>query len=350
MDKAKGWRRVGRWALRGGLGLLGLLGVVIAAGATYEALGRRAAVHDYPAQGRMVDIGGRRIHLDCRGSGSPTVVFESGLGSGGSLDWSLVHDQIAKTTRACAYDRAGIVWSDPKTTPQDGDAVARDLHAALAVAHVDGPLVLVGHSIGGPYITSYTGLYGGQVAGLVFVDGSRPDQVARLNAVTGSNTHPGQMARTMHIGQALRWTGLVRWLTSGRESPRLPARANAEIAAYGPASMSGMAAELDGFDRTMASAARVRSFGDRPMVVLTAMKPLAPRELKMLKLTPEQGARMKQTWRALHTEQLAMSRHSRQQIVPDSGHYIQIERPDVVVDAVDEVVAAVRQKGSPQTP
>jgi len=110
----------------------------------------------FPLQGKLVDIGGRRIQLDCRGTGSPIVIFESGLDINGSLSWSAVHDEIAKTTRACAYSRAGIMWSDPKDGPQNAKTIAEDLHAALAAAGEKPPFVLVGHSLGGPYIMTYT--------------------------------------------------------------------------------------------------------------------------------------------------------------------------------------------------
>ena len=141
----------------------------------------------------MIDIGGRSIHLDCRGTGSPTVVFESGLDNYGSMSWAKVQDSVATTTRACAYDRAGVMWSDPSDARQNSDAIASDLHGALTAAGESAPFVLVGHSLGGPYVMAYTKKYGKQVAGLVFVDASHPDQVQRLNAVL---KHPVTGGRT----------------------------------------------------------------------------------------------------------------------------------------------------------
>ena len=105
-----------RWIRRIALGLVGLVVLVVAVGAAYEAFARRRAARTYPPPGKLVDIGGRHMQLDCRGAGSPTVVFESGLDVAGSLSWSAVHDSIARTTRACAYSRAGIMWSEPRPT------------------------------------------------------------------------------------------------------------------------------------------------------------------------------------------------------------------------------------------
>src|SRR5688572_8575029 len=102
-----------KWLRRIGLGFVALVLLLVSVGAAYEAMGRRNARRDFPPPGRLVDIGGRRIHLDCRGTGSPIVVLEAGLDTRGSLAWGTVHDSIAKTTRTCAYSRAGIMWSDP---------------------------------------------------------------------------------------------------------------------------------------------------------------------------------------------------------------------------------------------
>lgn len=350
MTKPTGWWRVRRWVKRILMGIVPFLIVALILGMIYEAFGRRSARADYPPSGQLVDVGERKMHIDCRGTGSPTVIFESGLGTGGSLDWSLVHDDTAGFTRVCAYDRAGIMWSESKNTPQDAAAVAEDLHELLKEAGISGPLVLVGHSIGGPYTRTYVGKYGEQVAGLVMVDPSHPDQVARLGAITGIDVHPRQASTLMHAAKALAWTGIVRFVASRSEVPKLRSAADtkklreamATKFAYFSTSVDGGTAELDGYDRTQAEARAVRSFGDRPLIVLTAMAPFTPQQLKASGLTPDQGARFKEEWRKLHAEQAAFSTRGRQQVVPDATHFIQVDRPDVVVAAVREVVDAVR--------
>jgi pimeloyl-ACP methyl ester carboxylesterase len=350
MTKLTGWRRARRWLKRILLGLLALLILALVVGVIYEALGKKNAAEKYPPRGQLVDVGGRKMHIDCRGTGSPTVILESGLGTGGTTDWTLVHDEISAFTRTCAYDRAGIMWSDPKDTPQRASAVVDDLHALLKGAGINDPLVLVGHSIGGPYTRTYVGKYGDQVAGLVMVDPSHPDQVARLGKVVGINVHPKQSATIMHAATALSWTGLTRFLISGADRPKLRTAAEtkrlgdalAMSAAYGSTSVTGSRSELTGFDDTMADARAVHSFGNRPLIVLTAMAPMKPEQLKGLGLKAEDGARFKQEWKQLHTEQAAFSTRGRQQLVPDATHYIQVDRPDVVIAAVREVVDTVR--------
>lgn len=350
MTKLTGWRRVRRWAKRILLALLALLILILVVGVIYEALGKKNAAEKYPPRGQLVDVGGRKMHIDCRGTGSPTVILESGLGTGGTLDWTLVHDEISGFTRTCAYDRAGIMWSDPKDTPQRASAVVEDLHTLLKGAGINDPLVLVGHSIGGPYTRTYVGKYGDQVAGLVMVDPSHPDQVARLGKVVGVNVDPKQSLTVMHVATALSWTGLTRFLISRVEKPKLRTAAESKrlgdslaiSAAYGSTSVKGSRSELEGFDDTMADARAVHSFGNRPLIVLTAMAPMTPAQLKGLSLKAEDGARFKQEWKQLHTEQAAFSTRGRQQLVPDATHYIQVDRPDVVIAAVREVVDTVR--------
>ncbi|PKQ00367.1 MAG: alpha/beta hydrolase [Alphaproteobacteria bacterium HGW-Alphaproteobacteria-13] len=339
------WRRVLRWLKRILLGLLALLLLALVAGAIYEALGRRDAERTHPPRGQMVDVGGRKMHIDCRGTGSPTVIFESGLGTGGTIDWTLVHDRIASFTRACAYDRAGIMWSEPKGTPQRAAAVADDLHALLKGAGITDRLVLVGHSIGGPYTRTYVGKYGDGVAGLVMVDTSHPDQVARLGKVARTDADPRKVAWIMHSAKALAWTGAVRLAMAKAGQGKLPRDAAARMAAYASLSVNGATAELDGFGATMDDARTVRSFGNRPLIVLTAMAPFKPAELKGLGIKASDGARFKQEWRRLGAEQAALSTRGRQQVVADAGHYIQIDRPDVVIAAVREVVDEVRAGG-----
>ena len=135
------------------------IAVVLLSGATYEAAMRRQAFREFKVPGRLVDVGGgRRIQIDCRGQGSPTVVLEAGLDGYGSLAWATVHDSIAVTSRVCAYSRAGIMWSDPSSGEFSSESVARDLHAALEAAGESAPLVLVAHSLGGPYAMTFTNL------------------------------------------------------------------------------------------------------------------------------------------------------------------------------------------------
>ncbi len=319
-------------------------------GSVYEMIGRCRAANQFPVIGELVDIGGRRIQLDCRGVGRPTVVFESGLDLNGSLSWSAIHDQIAKTTRACAYSRAGIMWSDPSGGVQNGKTISEDLHFTLLNAGEKAPYVLVGHSMGGPYIMIYTKYFGSEVAGLIFVDASHPDQVERFQAIA-SLTQPVWLRLIAKAGAALAWTGITRGIVvpllkkSAREYWRLrkwPAFTSEAVLAYSPTSLDSMLKETDAFYESLAEAGTVRQLNDRPVFVLTGMEPMSTEVLAYFKLTPVQGRQYQEIWKNMHDEEASWSTQSQHQVVFDAGHYIQFDQPDVVISAVLSVVNRVR--------
>ncbi|HET7189464.1 MAG TPA: alpha/beta hydrolase [Gemmatimonadaceae bacterium] len=335
-----------RWLRYVALGLGAIAALVLLVGVIYEQNGHRIAARDYPPRGRLVDIGGRRLQLDCRGAGSPTIVFESGLALDGSLSWALVHDSIARFTRACAYSRAGLLWSDPRAGPQTGSSVAEDLHALLRAAGEAPPLVLVGHSSGGAYVVAYTQRYGGDVAGLVLVDASHPDQVARFREVTPVTLH--QSMRGPAIASRFAWTGLVRMATSGMPGqPHEPVEVTRTKAAYASTSLKAVVKEANGLDATFAEVGRAHQLGERPLFVLTAGAPTPADELKAMQMTPAQGQRRKEIWIALQNEEAGWSSHSQHTVVDDATHAIQLDRPDVVIAAVRSVVDSVRARRGP---
>ena len=333
------------WLRRIAVGLAVLVAIALLSGASYEQLMRRRAASVFPAPGRLVDVGdGRRIQIDCRGAGAPTVVLESGLDHLGSLSWVTVHDYIATTTRVCAYSRAGIMWSDASDAAFDVASAARDLHTALAAAGERAPYVLVGHSIGGAYVMSFTHAYPAEVRGLVFVDASHPDQFARFRDITGKSLvpPPGEVK----LGAALAWTGLVRLLPAGAAPPSWPAETRRVVPSFLPLSVAGLAKETPAVPATLAAVREMRQLGDRPLVVLTAGREQPQAALHAMGVTREQGMRLRDTARVLHDDQTSWSRQGRHELVPDAGHYIQFDRPEVVVRATREIVHAVRASGA----
>jgi pimeloyl-ACP methyl ester carboxylesterase len=331
-------------------GFVALLVLTLAFGVFYEMLGRKTAIRNFPPPGKLVDIGGRRIHLDCRGSGSPTVVFESGLNTNGSLSWLAVHDEIAKTTKACAYSRAGIMWSDTNDSPQNGKSIAEDLHAALTKADEERPFVLVGHSLGGPYIMTYTKYFGEDVAGVVFVDASHPDQIERFKDLTIPVSWLQKIEQKYtelkyKTGATLHWTGVVRVVSASHDKdPQLSLYDDQAVKAYASTSLGAMLKEDDAIKDTLTEAGTFRKLGGRPLFVLTAMKSLPDEALAEMKWSSEQAKHQKYIWKQMQDEEATWSTDSQHQLVPDAGHYIQFDRPDVVVAAVRSVVEKVLAK------
>jgi pimeloyl-ACP methyl ester carboxylesterase len=306
------------------------------------------AAKAHPVHGKLVDVGGgRHIQIDCRGENGPTVVFQSGGDMLGSLGWTPVLEKVSQTARACAYSRAGILWSDPATGQFDPQEVAHDLHAALEAAGEKPPYVLVAHSRGGLYNMIFAGLYRDEIAGLVFADSSHPDQELRFREAglpAGEYVTPAQ-----ELGLAFRWTGLLR-LTPYPTDPSIAD----DVKAFYPKSAEANAREARQRARTLAIAGRFRDFQNWPVVVLARELPeqtqarrkadahdaylLSVDGLEAGMSTPVNEV----VWRKLQADLATWSSRGRLQIVPESNHAFFFFKPDVVVSAIEEVLAAVR--------
>jgi pimeloyl-ACP methyl ester carboxylesterase len=271
------------------------------------------------------------------------VVLVSGLDINGAAAWSAVHDSIAGTARTCAYSRAGIMWSDPSPDPVSAKGVADDLHATLTRAGERAPFVLVGHSLGGPYIMTYTREHGADVAGLVMVDASHPDQMQRMATIAPAAADPSAAVAPIKVAAALSWTGLARVATRLSPPMKNQSEANARaISAYASHSLDGALKEMDALAAIFAEAGTFRQLGDRPLFVLTAMQPMTAGERATLELSEEQGKAFKALWRTMQEEEAAWSSRSQHRLLEDASHYIQYDRPDAVIEAVRAVVDSVR--------
>jgi pimeloyl-ACP methyl ester carboxylesterase len=326
------------------IGCFVVLAVLVGFG--FETFMRWQASRKYPVLGQLVDVGGRKIQIDCRGKGSPTVVLESGIDNFGSLNWAAVHDEIAQTTRVCAYSRAGILWSDPNKGTVDYKSVVQDLHEALIKSGETGPWVMVGFSAGGPSTINFTSRYASEVAGLVFVDASHPDQIEPMQKITG--IAPGTLPPVLiPLSEILARIGLVRLMSmvmpQGNTYPNVPPQASQVVEAYFPQNIGSFLKGVQSDDASITAAGNFRNLGDRPLVVLTATRKLSPDELQAAGMTQAQEIEMQTLWNRLQADLATWSTRSRHEIVPDASHAIQFDRPDVVIKAVREVVSHVRQ-------
>ncbi|MGZ6039444.1 MAG: alpha/beta fold hydrolase [Phenylobacterium sp.] len=335
-------KRLLMWA---SIAFVGGLVLLLATGAVWEQVARRHVAAAYPAPGRLVDIGGRRMQIECRGSGSPTVVLETGLDYFGELAWAKVIGPVSAFTRVCAYSRAGIVWSDDKPGPHDGLGAAHDLHATLAAAGEKGPFVMAGLSMGGPIVSLYTGLYGDQVAGIVYVDSSHPDQIKRTQAALGKL--PNDKAFIQDLGGKASWTGGPRLValaarnSHGETMANMPPRAKEIGLAYFATSLGPMTAERDALAATFREAGAYRNLGARPVIVLTHGKstPDVPKA---------QAEKFDEMWLGMQKDMAKWSSRGVQRTVGDSGHYIPNDDPNAVISAIREVVDEVRaEQGGP---
>ncbi|WP_392545270.1 alpha/beta hydrolase [Oryzobacter telluris] len=259
--------RVGRWLLFPVIGAMG----VAAVGGAYQTVG--TAMDASPAMaGRLVDVGGHRLHLSCKGSGSPTVVVEPGGGAmGAHLGW--VTSAVGRETTVCTYDRAGRGWSEAADGPQDALAISRDLHTLLHRAGVPGPYVMAGHSFGGLYAMTFAASHPDEVAGLVLIDATSP--VYGTDGAGSAGTMPARsddgVGRVAALVSSMARLGLGRVYAIVNASD-LPAPEQAQVRArYAtPAAVRNVIEEYARASASTKEAASLRDLGDTPLMVLTA--------------------------------------------------------------------------------
>ncbi|HET9871302.1 MAG TPA: alpha/beta hydrolase [Propionibacteriaceae bacterium] len=242
-----------RWLLYPVLAVLTLASV----GGGYQTVREAADARAYPPPGLLIDVGGHRLHLNCNGSGGPTVVLDPGAGMKSSdLGW--VTPAVARDTRVCVYDRAGRGWSEPADTPQDATQIATDLHTLLHRGQVPGPYVLAGHSFGGLYALTFAARYPDEVAGMVLVDSTAPAPASEP-ASPPRATAPGDGGSSELSGRVTALISTSARLGLGR--------------LIGQPTVGALRSTIDEYaqgDSSAKQAASLRDFADKPLIVLTA--------------------------------------------------------------------------------
>jgi pimeloyl-ACP methyl ester carboxylesterase len=298
------------------------------AGFLYENVSEARNRRFNPMPGRLVNIGSVKMHLDCAGEGSPTVILESGLGDS-YVSWRKVQPQMAKFTRVCSYDRAGLGFSDSSPRPRTSRVIAEELHALLHAADIAPPYVLVGHSMGGFDVRLFASLYRSEVAGMVLVDSSHPEQDNRfppeLKNMEGSWRREAEFLEyTMPFG--------IPRLLDLCETDALSRAAECNFH-----SARENVAELKAFSESAAEAAAAGSLSDLPLAVLSHDPDRPSSDLPADLAKPTNDA-----WEKMQEELAHLSSKGTQAIAKNSGHYIQIDRPEMVINAVHSVVEQVR--------
>jgi pimeloyl-ACP methyl ester carboxylesterase len=284
-----------------------------------ESIARSKYLAEYPPPGQMVSLDTHDIHLYCVGSGNPTVVLESDLDQYGSLGWDSVQGEIGEFTRACSYDRAGIMWSEPGPRPRDGETIASELAAVLDAAGEDGPYVLVGHAFGGAYARIFAGQNPEAVCGMVLVDSSHPDQLARFAEVGLEKEIPDKQIRPLilllsHLGMPGRYKGNIYNLSPKVYDP---------VQAFLPESSMAWFDESVEAPNTLAQAGRYEHLDGIPLIVLAAAR---------------SSQDLQEVWLELQQELTLLSENSEFRALQEAGHYIQFDQPQEVIEAVRDIV------------
>src|SRR5215831_3638477 len=316
------------WPRRILRGLVILVLLLAGAGFLYQNISEARDRRFNRMAGQLIDVNGRKVHINCTGQGNPTVILDSGLGDK-YLSWQKVQPEIAKFVPVCSYDRAGIGYSDASSQPRTSRVLASELHELLQAAHIPPPYILVGHSMGGYDVRVYAAMYRSEVAGMVLVDASHPDQENRFPAELKS------MEGSWH-----REAEFLEYATPFG-SPRLLGLCD-EDAAVRAAECNWhteheKTTEMKTFSQSAAEAAAVTSLGDIPLVVLShdPDKPSAELPADLAKTTNE-------AWEKMQEELAHLSTRGTQSIAKNSSHYIQLDRPELVIDTVRKVVDEAR--------
>ena len=313
-----------------------LLLALTLAGVVYQFVTTSGDSRRYPPPGRMVTIDGVRLHAQILGGGAPTVVFDAPVGAS-SLGWALVQPAVAEFATTFAFDRAGYGWSDPGRAPRTSARIVTELHELLENSGVPKPYVLVGASFGGCNLRLFAFRYPAEVAGLVLVDPAHEDQFIRAPS-TRQATMPLRLFQLASRLGIMRLAGLPVDIAGLNVLP--PDRqVIAAAAGYRTSAVDAIVAETGAIEKSFAEVREARvsagktPLGDRPLIVLTRREETPP--------VGEEAARYS-IWVGLHRELAAESTGGRQQFVEKSGHFIAVDQPSKVVEAIREVVELVR--------
>jgi pimeloyl-ACP methyl ester carboxylesterase len=321
-------RRLAVWAVR----LVVALIVISAAGAAAEEIVSRRDAARFVAPGRLVPIGGRKLHVQCAGNGSPTVVFQAG-GTGDSSEYTGLLPAIAEHTRACAYDRAGMGFSDPSDAPATASALTNDLEALLASARVAPPYVLVSSSGGGMTTELFARRHPDDVSGVVMLDAISGNMIDAMPEAASRLARRGCMAR------ALSRVGLLRLLDPYHLKREGGARDEQAFAfSYGHTTWTAVCSLLSAGP---VSADELRAApplrADLPLVVI--------RHERLGDLTKgglEEDRAVEPIWQREQARLAARSSRGELVVATGSGHHIRDERPDLVIDAIVRIVNGAR--------
>ena len=296
----------------------------------------------YPVRGKLVDVGGHRLHITVQGEGGPTVVMEAGLAHISTV-WTFVQPEVAKFARVVTYDRAGHAWSEHGPAPRTSRQICQELHALLANAHIEGPYVLVGHSFGGLNMYLYATMYPEEVAGLVLLDALSKD----INKYTPREFRSFVLVNRLKHLLFARLTSLgvtrfyfqIRGVDAAQDFivylPR--EQRHATIAEYLRKTFVAALQETASLQASVEQARLAPPLRDIPLVVVAHGIPEMFGGLSASAVT-----RIEQCWQKMQVELAQLSPSGKYVVAEKSGHKIHVEQPELVVEAIRQVVEAAR--------
>ncbi len=308
---------------------LALIVAVLLLSSLYGAYANHRDAERFPAPGKMVAVDNHQIHVNCVGTGAPTVVLESAL-AGPSLLWQPVQTKVAEFTRVCSYDRDGVGWSSESGEARTAARFTADLHQALAGAGEKGPFVMVGHSIGGMLALNYARQYPEDIAGMVLLDSTHPDQFSEGSEQWKDHKQALPFFRAAPVLARLGLLRFALWMTDRLKPLPLPqqTRENYIALAATPKAANAIKSEANALFDICHDSAVFPKLGDKPVLVLSAAKTL------------EEGFPPR-----FHEEMAKLSTHGVHRVVPEATHSGMVLKPGPLqasVDGIREVVMQVR--------
>jgi pimeloyl-ACP methyl ester carboxylesterase len=322
-------RRMPVWLRRVAYSIAALIITAPASGAVYQQILLASERRANPMPGQLIDVGGYRMHIYCAGQGSPPVILDSGQGDS-YISWRKVQPEIAKFVLVCSYDRAGLGYSEPSPRPRTSRAFAEELHELLSAAGVAPPYILVGHSFGGFNVRLFASRYRSETAGMVLVDSAHPDQQKRMPPQLN------RIAKFVRQGKLLQFAepiGIPRLLGDCGDSAAIR---GAECTFN---HMRESTTELEMSGESASEVGAAGGLGDMALIVISR-----DTNKRLLDLPEELDRTRSRVWAQLQEELSHLSTNGTLVIAKGSGHDVQNQRPEIVIEAVHNVIDQARQK------
>ncbi len=325
-------RKVFKWIVIVLAGLIGLLIVTLVSLFIFERISETRDAANFPAPGQLFDVGDRKLHIWCIGSGSPTVILEAGGGSS-SVQWWPLQEQLAEFSHVCIYDRPGFGWSDPSPTELSFEDGARDLKALLTAAEVPGPYILVGHSKGGLHVRTYARLYPEDVAGILLLDAAEEESIFATSNLEFVEQSLKESQAPLILSRFGIMRLLLRFSPDAIPIPDLPEelvqpyhRELARPDTWEAAISGGAAYRLTPTELRVAGG--FGSLDDIPLIVITHGIPFTGGQ-----------AFQEEFWPAAQERLASLSSNSELIVAENSGHSIMWDEPALVVDTVQRLIS-----------
>jgi len=318
------------------LSILSVITFIVIVGFIYEQISRSISNDKFSAQGHFASIGDHKLHYIKKGTKAPTVVFDSGLGEG-VFSWAKVQNKVSDYASTISYDRAGILWSERGSAPKSSKQISSDLHELLIKSKAQKPYIIVAHSLSGLTLRNYISEHNKDILGVIFVDVSHPDQLNRFPKNAGSllDEIPAWLT---NFGNAI---GVVRlFFNPAYPNTDINDPINIRVKALRPKSIPAAVEEWLSFKSIANEAENIDTFGSTPFVIITGTSPDRYKYLQNKKLEEQ----FSNIWIDLQKDLLKLSNNSIQIFATKSGHVIQMEQPEIVIESINKMILKYKRE------